>query len=398
MNIPFDYEVSRRGTGAFKWEVLPPVAEGEPRYLPLSVADMDLAVPDVITRALAGVVNRKIYGYTTKDGGQGFDEALQSWLRRRFGLETETDSYIYANGSVELIKAAIFAFTNPGDGVVIQRPVYGHFTQAIEDECGRKAVSARLRLNEKGEYEMDFEALERCLAEPLNKIFVLCSPHNPVGRVWAEEDLRRVIELCEKYRVLLVSDEVHADLVRRGVKHLPILSLKPSWPLIIQIVAISKTFNCAGIQCANAIIPDARLRAQFEKALGPRMITPFAVAAQAAAYTAEGEAWLEELIDYLDETLRQVIGLFAAELPEVKVNYPEGTYILWFDFGPLGLEDDEIHHLIYDEARVILQDGLHHDPEGGSCFQRMCVASPRPMVMEAAERVIKVLKNRLGRA
>lgn len=396
-NIPFDQMISRRGTAAEKWEMLPEAAEGEKPYIALSVADMDLAVPAVISRALLEVIDRRIYGYTAASRDPEFNASLKHWLKKRFALDMPEEAFVLANGSIPLIKAAILGFSNPGDGIVIQRPVYGHFSMTIEQECKRKVVSARLKQDETGRYQMDFDALDRALAEPLNKIFILCSPHNPVGRVWSREELLRVIELCRKHRVLLISDEVHADLLRRGVKHHPILSLESDYPDIIQIFAISKTFNCAGIQCANAIIPDSRLRAQFKEALGPYMPTPFAVAAQSAAYSAEGEAWLEELIDYLDETIRQVIRRFKEALPEVKINVPEGTYILWIDFSGLGLDDAEIHRLIYDEAHVWLQDGLHHDPEGGFCFQRMCIASPRPMVMEAVERIIDVLQKSCGR-
>lgn len=397
MNIPFDQEVSRLNTAAAKLAGLPQPEPGRPRYLALNVADMDIACPAVITEALHRVVDQRIYGYTTERAMPEFNEALQKWLKHRFNLNTDTSDYVLGPGSVELIKAAIFGFTNPGDGIIIQRPVYGHFTSCITEECKRRPVSARLRIDEDGHYQMDFAALEEACADPLNKIFLLCSPHNPVGRVWSKEDLQRVIDICERHRVLLISDEVHADLLRRGREHTPILALQPKYPNIIMLYAISKTFNCAGLQCANAIIPDARLRAQFREALGPHLPNPFALAAQAAAFTAEGEAWLEALKDYLDETLRQIIARFKAELPEVKVNYPEGTYLLWFDFNGLGLPDAEIHRLIYDEAKVILQDGLHHDPDGGSGFQRMCCASPRPMMLEATERIIKVIKDKLGR-
>lgn len=398
MNIPFDQEISRLNTGAAKWDMLPEAKAGEAPYLPLNVADMDLAVPDVITRALHEVAERRIYGYTSINKVPEFNLSLQRWLQKRFALNVPTESFVQGSGSIALLKAAIFAFSHPGDGIIIQRPVYGHFSQTIVHECKRRPVSARLRIDDEGIYQMDFDALEEACRDPLNKIFILCSPHNPVGRVWPKEDLKKVIDICARHRVLLISDEVHADLLRRGVKHHPIFTLEPDYPNIIMLYAISKTFNCAGLQCAHAIIPDARLRAQFKEVLGPQSPTPFAVAAQIAAYSEEGEAWLDALRDYLDETMRQIIARFREELPEVKVNYPEGSYLLWFDFSGLGLPDAEIHRLIYDEAHVYLQDGLHHDPDGGSCFQRMCTASPRPMMMEATERIISAFKKRLGRA
>ncbi|NCC82575.1 MAG: putative C-S lyase [Clostridia bacterium] len=392
MSIDFDQVIARRRTACFKWDSLPESPAGELSFLPLNVADMDLPVPDVVVQAMHDVADRRIYGYTSAALEPRYAGALQWWLQRRFSLEVPASSILYANGAVEVIKAALTAFSDPGDGVIIQRPVYGHFTQAIEDECGRKAVSARLLQAADGSYRMDYEALEIACRDPRNKVMVLCSPHNPVGRVWTAEELQKVLEICGKYRVILISDEVHADLLRRGEKHIPLLALAKDVSNIIQINAISKTFNCAGLQCSNAIIPDGELRARFKAALGHVSPTPFALAAQIAAFSPEGEAWLEELTDYVDANIDWVIAYFAKQLPQVRIRRPEGTYLLWLDFRALGLSDDEIHRRIYDDAKVILQDGLLHDPEGGACFQRLVAASPRSMIKEACQRLVTALQ------
>jgi cystathionine beta-lyase len=388
----FDQEICRFGTHAVKvmqCENLDDCKE----YIALGLADMDIAVAPVIREALHEVVDRSIYGYTSVDAGHTFKKSLKNWLKTRFDQDIEEEWVLYSNGSLEVLKSVLFAFTQPGDGVIIQRPVYGHFTQIIEDECHRKVQDARLLKDDKNYYTMDFDALEEQCSNPHNRVMVLCSPHNPVGRVWTAEELNKVLEICRKYDIILVSDEVHADLTRFGHVHTPILKLARPTDKVIQIMGIGKTFNCAGLQCANAIIPNKRLREQVRYVHGDRGINPFSLEAQVAAYSEAGAQWLDDLNDYLDETVRQVEDYFAKELPQVKISHPEGTYILWFDFSDLGLSPDEIHEQIYNRAKVILQDGSHHDPDQGQYFQRMCYPSPRAQIMEACKRIVKAFKE-----
>ncbi|MDD4324232.1 MAG: aminotransferase class I/II-fold pyridoxal phosphate-dependent enzyme [Eubacteriales bacterium] len=393
MDNIFDEVIDRRGTASAKWDTLPETKAGEPEYIALSTADMDFAVPSVISRALEKVVARRIYGYTTEEAEPRFRDSLCWWMKRRFDLDVSPEEIVVGNGSIDMMNCMVEGFSNVGDGVILQRPVYGSFTRAFEEQCHRKIDSARLIREENFEYSMDFSALERACSDPQNKIFVLCSPHNPVGRVWREDELEQVLDICRRHRVLIISDEIHCDLIRPGQKHIPILSLAHQDDLVIQVGSISKSFNCAGIKSASAIIFNPRLRGQIEAMLPSTLISPFALKAQIAAYSEEGAAWIDALNAYIDENIRLVRSFFAEKMPEVQITDPEGTYLLWFDFNPTGLSDSEIHHLVHEVARVSLTDGLMHDPDGGEGFQRMTTSSPRSMLREACERIVRAFKD-----
>lgn len=392
-NINFDKVIDRRGTASAKWDTLPQTADGELDYIALSTADMDFEVPSVISDALEQVVARRIYGYTTEQADPRFRDSLRWWMKHRFGLDVESDDIVVGGGSIDMMNCMVKGFSNVGDGVILQRPVYGTFTRAFEDHCHRHIVSARLIREEDFEYSMDFAALEKACADPCNKIFVLCSPHNPVGRVWREKELEKVLDICRRHSVLIISDEIHCDLLRPGQKHIPLLSLARPDDLVIQVGSISKSFNCAGIKSASAIVFNSRLREQVKALLPMRLISPFALEAQIAAYSEKGAEWIDALNTYIDENIKMVRSYFAEKMPKVQVTDPEGTYLLWLDFNPTGLSDAEIHHLIDEVARVRLTDGLMHDPDGGQGFQRMTTASPRSMILEACERIVKALKG-----
>ncbi len=392
----FDQVIDRRGTASAKWDTLPPTGAGEPAYIALSTADMDFAVPPVISDALEQVVARRIYGYTTERADPRFRDSLRWWLQRRFDLDVAAEEIVVGAGSIGMMNSIVEGFSNVADGIILQRPVYGTFTKAFEGQCHRRIASARLIRHDNFEYSMDFTALEAACANPRNKIFVLCSPHNPVGRVWRQDELEQVLDICRRHGVLIIADEIHCDLIRPGQKHIPLLSLARRDDLVIQIGSISKSFNCAGINSACALIFNPRLREQVKAVLPSTLISPFALAAQIAAYSEAGAEWLDQLNAYFDETIRQVRALFAEKMPEVQITDPEGTYLLWFDFNPTGLSDAEIHHLVHDVARVRLTDGLMHDPDGGSGFQRMTTSSPRSVVLEACERIITAFKEYSG--
>ena len=389
----FDEVIDRRGTASAKWDTLPQTKEGEPAYIALSTADMDFAVPEVISSALQKVVDRRIYGYTTEEAEPRFRDSLRWWMKERFDLEVEAEEIVVGDGSIGMMNCIVEGFSNVGDGIILQRPVYGTFTKAFQNQLHRNIVSARLIREDALTYSMDFEALEKACADPCNKIFVLCSPHNPVGRIWREDELLKMLEICRRHRVLIISDEIHCDLLRPGQKHTPLLALARPDDLVIQVGSISKSFNCAGIKCASAIIFNERLREQVKAVLPSTLISPFALEAQMAAYSDAGRDWLDALNAYIDENIKQVRALFAAEMPEVQVTDPEGTYLLWFDFNPTGLSDAEIHHLVHEVARVRLTDGLMHDPDGGEGFQRRTTSSPGSVVLEACERIIKAFKE-----
>lgn len=388
MKYDFDTVIDRRHTACYKYDAMKSAYKNAgDRSIPMYVADMDFKTAPCVLEAFEKLVNHGIFGYTSDKAEPEYAKAVCNWWKTRFNCDFTEDSVIYSDGAVSAVKTAVRAFTEKGDGVIIQRPVYGHFTFSIEEECGRVAVDNHLKC-ENGYYTMDYDDLEKKCADKRNKLMILCSPANPVGRVWSAEELKKVCDITKKYGVTLVSDEVHCDIVRKGIKHTPILNVSRD---TIMITAVNKTFNLAGLQCANAVIPDKALRDRFNTGWDGASPTPFAVAALIAAYN-EGHEWVDSLNEYLDENLRIAVEYFKENLPWVKVRVPEGTYCLWLDFSDCGVSAGEIHDMIYDGAGVILQDGTVHDPENGSFFQRMCVPCPRTVLSEALERIGESLK------
>ncbi len=270
--INFDELVERQGTYSAKWmgkggsslDYLNPAVT-----LPFQVADMDFACPDPLVQAMHKVADHRIYGYSART--EAYTEAFTGWYRRRYGLELKGEWIVPSHGSMPAVNNAVRAFTNVGDGVIICRPVYGHFTDCIERELYRRVVNVQL-VNHDGYYTMDWSAFEAACARPENRVFILCSPANPVGRVWTREELARICEITRRNHVLLVSDEVHCDLLTEGVYHTPILQATDDWSNLIMVTGINKTFNVAGLACANAVIPDDTLRGIFIKNLAMRSL------------------------------------------------------------------------------------------------------------------------------
>lgn len=272
---------------------------------------------------------------------------------------------------------------------MITRPVYGPFTNAIE-ENNRRVVNSGL-INKDGYYTMNFEDMEEKAKDPQVTAFLLCSPHNPCGRVWTEEELKRLSDLCVRNNMVLISDEVHCDIVRKGVEFIPAGRVCNPQNTVV-LTAINKTFNCAGLACSHAVIADKVLRGKYEKAAGFRMPSPFAIAALIAAYT-EGDEWLEQVLQYIDGTIDWAVDFIHENLPKVKVNKPEGTYVLWMDFRGTGLSLKEVHDRIYNKANVVLEPGTMFGEEEGSGFERICLPSSRTVIKEAFQRIAKQFED-----
>lgn len=390
MRYNFDEIIERIGTYTAKWADI----EGScadyrnpDQKLPFQVADMDISCPEPLIQTLHKVVDHRMYGYSSEYKEPRYAQSIVDWYQRRYGFHIEKEWIIYSNGSIEGVNGVIRAFSNIGDGVIISRPVYGHFTQCIEEETYRKVIDCHL-INNNGYYTMNWADFEEKCAEPTNRIFILCSPANPVGRVWSEDELKKMISICKRNNVLLVSDEVHCDILSRNAVHHPILTMTDDYSNIIMITAINKTFNTAGLFCANVIIPDYSLRGIYKKEFGHRSPTPFAIGALISAYN-DCDDWLEQVNEYIEANIDFAIRFLSENMPKVKVIKPEGTYILWMDFSEYGLTPEEIHTRIYENAKVILQDGTVHDPEYGGQFQRMCIPCPRPILEEALKRMAK---------
>lgn len=389
MKYNFDEIVNRRGTGSIKWdfgEVLKQMGFAE-RFdedtLPLFTADMDFAVPPAIVEAMHKTADQRIYGYTMAP--ESYFDAVINWFEKRHDWEIKREEILYCPGTVHALGVAVRSLTEPGDGVIIQRPVYFPFTNAIEGN-GRMVANNQMLVNEEGYYVPDLQGFEELAQKPENKLFILCNPHNPSGRIFENDDLKALAKICEENGVTIVADEIHGDLIRKDQVFTPISKVAESTDHIITCTAINKTFNVAGLHVTNVVIPNEDLRQKFSDELGMAMPTPFAYNALIAAYN-EGEEWLEALKEYLDGTIEWVMDFLGREMPKVKFVRPEGTYIFWMDFREYGISHEEIRKRIYKDANVILEGGLMYDPDQGAGFERICLSSPRPMIQEAFRRI-----------
>lgn len=407
IDYDFDTVVDRRHdpySYSYKWSAEPSVAEHcgvtqiNDEHIALFTADMDFRVAQPILDALHKTVDHGIFGYSTLNGCDRYYHAIRDWFQRRDGWVVDPHRVVYTAGTVNALKYLVQAFTEPGDSVIIQRPVYPPFTGAVE-ESGRKVLNNQLIRrgpdDEHGDlyYEMDFDGLEKLAARKGAKMLILCNPHNPVGRAWTVEELSRLADICTRHGVLIVADEIHGDLMRQGVTMHHVAQVAPD-ARVITCTAVNKTFNLAGLAATNVVFSNAEDMERYRKFVGWEEPSPFAISAVIAAYE-DGEDWLDQCRAYLDGTIDAVLAFFAEQMPDVHVRRPEGTYILWIDFADrcrsLGIDGAELHRRIYDDAKVILQDGSNFDPEGGEFFQRMCVPSSRGVILEACKRIARVL-------
>ncbi len=388
----FDKVIDRTDTSSIKWD--PDILLGNfgvTDSLPLWVADMDFEVAPPIKKALVKVAEHGIYGYS---GTTKHMEAFKNWVDRRFDWTIQSDWLLNTPGVVTAFNIAIQTFTRPGDKVMIQRPVYYPFTDAIVNN-GRTVSSNSLLLSDQGRYEIDFEDFEMKAKDPQTTLFLLCSPHNPVGRLWTKQELEKMLEICLEHNVLVVSDEIHADLVMPGYKHYPAGTISEKYlDNLITLMAPSKTFNLAGMQLSYVVISNEVKRQQFARTLEQAsigIVNRFAFEAATAAYD-ESEDWLEAVIDYIHENEKFVKNYFKRELPEVIIHELEATYLLWIDFRKLDLTLDELTTLIFRDAKVGLDGGDWFGPEGAG-FMRMNLACPRSLIEEACEAIIRAVKS-----
>ena len=381
----YDFEtiIDRRGTGCLKWDAWSRRGHAADD-LPLWVADMDFKTVPAAMDALVERVQHGVYGYTMAT--DGYYEAVQNWFETRHGWRPEREWFVKTPGVVFALAMAVTAFTQPGDAVVIQPPVYYPFRLMIQDN-GRKMATSPLAY-ENGRYTMDYEGFERTLEESGAKLFILCNPHNPVGRCWSEDELRRIGEICLRHHVLVVADEIHADFARKGFRHVPYASLGEEFANNAVIcTAPSKTFNLAGLQLSNIFIPNPDLRAAFKRTLGRTGYdepSVFGVTATQACYE-HGAEWLDQLKEVLDVNLG-VLEAAVGRMEGVRLVPLESTYLPWLDCSGLGLDDEGIKRLVEQDAKLWLDLGTMFGPEG-SGFVRMNLASPTTMVEDACARL-----------
>lgn len=390
-NLDFAKKIERKNTDSLKYDFA--VERGKPEgVLPLWVADMDFKTSSFILDELIKRVEHGVFGYT--ETSDRYFESVAGWMKRRHGLEISDKKQILKTpGVVFALAMAVKAYTKVGEAVLIQQPVYYPFKEVIEDNY-RVAVSSDLVL-ENGKYHIDFEDFERKIEENNIHLFLLCSPHNPVGRVWKEEELRRIADICIRHGVIIVSDEIHEDFVFEGHKHIPLLNINPALKdYVITCTSPAKTFNLAGLQISNIIIPNVQLRRKFKKqidAAGYSQANALGIAACEAAYD-RGEEWLENLKRYLQENLDYLRNFLKSELPEIKLIEPEGTYLVWLDFRELGLSSTQLENLVVNKAGLWLDAG---DVFGkiGEGFERINIATDRKTLEEALARLKGAIKS-----
>ncbi|MBP2644574.1 MAG: aminotransferase class [Firmicutes bacterium] len=383
----FDQMIDRHHTGAEKWDGLMSIF-GCDDVLPMWVADMDFASPPAVVEALVSRARHGVYGYPLR--AEGYYQAAMNWQKSRHGWTVEKPWINSVPGVVSAISLALQAFTHPGDKVLIQPPVYPGFYKAIRKN-GRELVENPLRL-EHGRYGIDFTDLENKLATGV-KVMILCSPHNPVGRVWSKEELLRLGECCQRHGVLMIADEIHGDLVFRGHAHQPLATLSPEFAAnTITFVSPSKTFNVAGLATALSIIPDAALRARYQTVLDAVHIEEgniFGITALEAAYASGGD-WLDSLLVYLEGNADMVVDTFKKTESPIKVLKPEATYLAWLDCRGLGLTPDKVPEFFTRLAKVGLSDGRRFGEQGNG-FMRLNFACPRPVLKYGLERICSML-------
>lgn len=383
-NLDFDKIVERRGTGSLKYDFA--AKWGMPEdVLPLWVADMDFETSSYVVDALAQRLQHGIFGYT--ESGEGYFEAVKDWMMRRHSWKVQEDWLVKTPGVVFALAMAVKAYTEPGDGVLIQQPVYYPFSQVIR-ENGRKVVNNPLYLGEDNRYHIDFEDFERKLVEEKIKLFILCSPHNPVGRVWTGEELCHLGDLCVRHHVIVISDEIHADFVFQG-RHQVFAGLKKEYePISVICTAPSKTFNLAGLVLSNIFIPDEELRRKFcgqMDGAGTSQIGTMGIIACEAAY-GKGEEWYQAMLRYVKDNINYISQYTKEKLPGVRMVEHEGTYLVWLDFRETGLDEKTLEYKMVHEAKLWLDGGTMFGEEG-SGFQRINAACPRKMLVEAMERI-----------
>lgn len=386
MNYGFDTVIDRHGIGNVKYDLMEKNGYA-PDTIPMWVADMDFPAPPEVRKKLAELVELGMYGYTMMD--EAYKDAVIGWFSSRIGYRPEREWIKITPGVVFAIGTAIRALTSPGDGVLIQRPVYHPFERLVVAN-GRKLVNNPL-IYQNGKYSIDFNDFEHKLKTENVKLFILCSPHNPVGRVWSADELKTLSGLCRIYGVTVISDEIHCDFIYPGNRFVPYAALgEAALENCIICTAPSKTFNLAGLQLANIFIPNKTLRDKYSAELwraGYGEPGFLAMHACRAAYE-HGAPWLDALVKYLSGNLNLLRTALQEKLPAVKLVEPQGTYLAWLDFSGLGMDENEVVDILKHKAKLWFDKGSKFGPEGTG-FQRVNIACPRSVMEEAVDRLTK---------
>lgn len=383
MKYNFDEIIDRTNTACVKYD-LRKLFFGNEEVIPMWVADMDYRTPDFILKAIRERASHEVLGYSIRP--ETYFTSLINWLKRRHNWDIQKEWVAFSPGIVPAVNMAVLAFTKRRDKIIIQPPVYFPFFDAVKKH-GRKLVYNQL-IMDKGRYRMDYENLEQLCREGA-KMLILSNPHNPGGNAWTATELKRMADICLKYDVLIVSDEIHSDLVNRGFKHTVLASLSPEIAAkTITMVAPSKTFNIAGMATASVIISNPELMKKYRKVLDAIHIelgNVFGNVASEAAYTS-GDEWLEQLLDYMDGNIQTLIEYAGKHLPQVKVIRPEATYMAWLDFTSTGMSDKQLKKFMIEKAGLGLNEGTQFGPDGEG-YMRMNLACPKATLLRALEQL-----------
>lgn len=382
----FNEGVNRLGTNAVKYDKYKEnFNTNEDDIIPMWIADMDFKTCDEITKALQNKLSTGNLGYDTVNG---YYESVVKWIRNRHNVDINVEDVVYTPGVVTAINFLLKILIKENDKVLVQSPVYHSFFRVLnENKCD--VVQSELFIKD-NRYEIDFDEFENKISTGV-KVLILCNPHNPIGRVWTKEELERIVEICESYKVFIISDEIHSDLVFKGYKHTSLTTVAPYYKdNIVTLTAPSKTFNLAGLYVSNAIITDEKLRSRYKELFST---TPNVLGAEAliAAYN-KGETWLEELLEYIESNYNYVLKFVNENVPKIKVIKQEGTFLTWLDCRELGLSDEELERFFLEKAKLALSTGTAFG-KGGSGFMRMNIGCPISTVKEALERLKNAVDN-----
>ena len=389
-NLDFDQIINRRNTRCLKYDFA--ARRGYPEdILPLWVADMDFKTSSYVEDTLSELVRHNIYGYSNTQPGDGFFEAVSGWMERHHGWKVDPLWHVKSPGVCFAIASAIRALTEPGDSVIIQQPVYYPFSSLIRHN-GRKVVSSDLVRDAEGHYSMDYDDFEQKVIRHDVKLFILCNPHNPVGRVWTKEELQRIGRICAAHGVIVFSDEIHFDFVWEG-EHNVFQEIDPAFrEFTVTATSPSKTFNLAGLQQSNIFIPNISLKRRFTEEInrtGYDEPTIFGIAVAQAVYE-NGDTWYESMKAYVEKNICFADEFVREHLPGVSMKKPEGTYLIWLDFSGTGMTTAELDDMIIQKAKLWLDSGAIFG-KAGEGFQRINTACPQSILREALERLEDVL-------
>ncbi|WP_273149421.1 pyridoxal phosphate-dependent aminotransferase [Methylophaga thiooxydans] len=387
MTVDFDTQIDRSGSNSLKFDARQAYF-GRVDVMPMWVADMDFAAPQAVTDALVQRAQHPLYGYTMYP--DSLYQSMIDWCHRRYDWEIKHTEIMMCPGVVPSLHAAIQALTEPNAKVIVQPPVYFPFFSAVT-QTGRELVLNPLQLQD-GEYSFDLNHFEEC-AKQGAELLLLCSPHNPVGRVWRSDELQALLDIAERYQITIISDEIHADLIYPEQRHLPLADMTDSVN-IITAIAPSKTFNIPGMGLSTLVVPDKQQRKQINQVFDSWHVSaanPFSITAFEAAYQ-HGEAWLDDLMRYLSNSLQWVADFVASEIPQMSLIQPEGTYLLWFDCRELGLDNQALRRFFIDEAGVGMNPGYVFG-DCGSGFMRMNIGTPQQQVQQAMQQIASALRK-----